>query len=252
MKIHVCGDAAKPKVILLHPMLFCGKGMKMLLPDSMAEDYFFIIPDLSGHGEDETDFVSALSDAKFLKAYLVEWGYTDIYLLFGMSLGAVTALELYALGEIEYESVWLDGCSTYESSRVLVWILKKLFLKKHKKTLCDPIRTRKKMIEIYGENSGPFMAEGFLKISEKSVDNVVHACGFVHLPDLSPEESTKFTFEYGEKDMNRRRSERLITERYPKARFIIRRDCGHCQYLSQNPEAFAEIFGVSRKHMPRC
>ena len=48
-------NSEKNKVVLLvHPMLSSAQGIKQLLSDQMGNEYRYLIPDLSAHGEAAT------------------------------------------------------------------------------------------------------------------------------------------------------------------------------------------------------
>ena len=102
MVIKEYGNPQGKVLLLLHPMLADGKTMTTLIGNSLQK-YRVISPDLSGHGEDKGDFISAEEEARTLLAYLKEQNIFKIELLFGASLGARVGLELFFEKSIEIE-----------------------------------------------------------------------------------------------------------------------------------------------------
>lgn len=73
MVIHDINQNKREVILLIHPMNFSGK----MMMDSMAKElgcaYRYIVPDLSGHGEEKDDpYVSIAEEAATLAHYLKE------------------------------------------------------------------------------------------------------------------------------------------------------------------------------------
>lgn len=240
MKIHEYGNPDNPKIILLHPMLASASIMKSLIADNMIGDYFYIIPNLSGHGEDKTEFISAESEAIYLKKYLSNKGYTKIKLLLGFSLGAVVALQLYGISnEIDYETVHLDGCSLYEKAKYLSKIITFVLLGKQRKARKNLEAAKEKMSEIFGHEHGEDLAIKFISMSRESIKNCVRACSFVKIPEIPEKDRKSFFFEYGEKEFNKRKSQQMIQSRLSGVHCTIRKGYGHCEYLVRESRDYA-------------
>ena len=63
MKINVTGNEELPKIVCVHPMLGSSGGVLDILKDLKGE-YCIIAPDMSAHGSDTEDFISAKEEAK--------------------------------------------------------------------------------------------------------------------------------------------------------------------------------------------
>ena len=64
MRIHDIHKEQEKVVLLLHPMLANAQMMQKLLADPMGNNFRYLIPDFSGHGEAaDTDYESAAKEA---------------------------------------------------------------------------------------------------------------------------------------------------------------------------------------------
>ena len=93
MKINEYGNRDKPHIILIHGMWMCHE---LMLPyvAPFKDDYHIIAPDLTGHGNDKGQFISAEKDAEELASWLSANGMREIDLMFSSSLGGVVAMYL--------------------------------------------------------------------------------------------------------------------------------------------------------------
>ena len=109
-------------MLLIHPMLASSESMRRYLVENILKEtneYRFIIPDLSGHGEAMNEvYVSAAEEVRILTQYLLEHGVTKIDLGFAASLGGVVLFEILNRGEIRFRRLFFEGVSFYENSRL--------------------------------------------------------------------------------------------------------------------------------------
>lgn len=77
----------KETILLIHPMLSSAQGMKSLIADQMGQEFRYIIPDLSAHGQSaSTIYESALKESQMIYEYLKDHHIKDLRLAFGASL----------------------------------------------------------------------------------------------------------------------------------------------------------------------
>ena len=109
-------------MLLIHPMLASNEAMRSYLVENILKEineYRFIIPDLSGHGEAADEiYESAAEEARMLSKYLLEHGLSEVDLGFAASLGGVVLFEMLNLGEIKFKRLFFEGVSFYESSKL--------------------------------------------------------------------------------------------------------------------------------------
>lgn len=239
MVIKEYGNPQGKILLLLHPMLADGKTMTSLIENSI-EKYRIISPDLSGHGEDEGDFISAETEARTLLTYLKEKNIREIKLLFGASLGARIGLELLAEKSINFKHIVFEGAPFFKNMPVLKKLVVVVFLKKQRKVRKYPERAIEKMKDIYGI-FGESMAKSLASMSKMSIKNIVSACCSYEFPPYDEELQKKVLLAFGSRDGDYKQRKK-IEKSYPKMHFWVHEGYGHCQYLVRFPDKyFAEL-----------
>ena len=80
MHIHTHGSKGDPVIIILHPMGITGEKMYEVVGTKFRGEYYFITPDMGGHGSEKRKFRSARAEAAALHNYLQQKGLTQIRL----------------------------------------------------------------------------------------------------------------------------------------------------------------------------
>ena len=71
--------------------------------------------------------------------------------------------------------------------------------------------------------------------------NICHDCSFVHLTRLDSEMQRNTIFAYGEKEFDLKNSRKVCAARYPEAQLKVWKGLNHCQRISGDSEAYAEM-----------
>lgn len=249
MVIHDLYPEKSKVILLIHPMLASSESMKRYLVENIlkvTDEYRFIIPDLSGHGEAAGEvYESAAEEARILTQYLLEHGITKIDFGFAASLGGVVLFEVLKYSEIRFNRLFFEGVSFYENSRLGGFLMTKIMLMKQKKGLKDPKLAVRKMSKMFGDQAGAMMAERFLKMDPRSIKNIVRDCSNVRLPKMDVEMQRACVFSYGEKDSDLRLAKRKIPKMYPEARLVVDEGYGHCERMVK------DVAGYVRRVMGR-
>ena len=245
MVIHDLYPEKSKVMLLIHPMLASSESMRTFLVENILKEtneYRFIIPDLSGHGEAAGEiYESAAEEARILTQYLLEHGITKIDLGFAASLGGVVLFEILNVGEIKFKRLFFEGVSFYEKSRLGGFIMTKIMLVKQKKGLKDPKLAVRKMSKMFGGQAGEVMAERFLKMDPRSIKNIVRDCSNVRLPKMDVEMQRACVFSYGEKDSDLRLAKRKIPKMYPVASLMVDERYGHCERMVKDAEGYVRV-----------
>ena len=240
----------KSKVILLiHPMLASSESMRRYLVENILKEtneYRFIIPDLSGHGEVMNEvYVSAAEEARMLTQYLLEHGVTKIDLGFAASLGGVVLFEILNRRKIKFRRLFFEGVSFYENAKLGGFLMTKIMLAKQKKGLKNPKVAVEKMSRMFGSQAGEVMAERFLKMDPLSIKNIVRDCSNVRLPKMDAEIQKSCVFSYGKKDSDLRLARRKIPKMYLDVKLVVDEGYGHCERMVKDAEGYARrVMGV--------
>ena len=212
----------KETILLIHPMLSSAQGMKSLIADQMGQEFRYIIPDLSAHGQSaSTIYESALKESQMIYEYLKDHHIKDLRLAFGASLGGVVLLKLLKYKDIGFGTRYL-------------------LLQKHRKAIRNIDLAVRKMVSLYGEK-GVMMADSFIAMDEESIKHISHDCAFVDLPNLTPEEQKSCVFFYGSKEFDLIAAKKVLPQKYPQAKFHIWQGYGHCRKITENPRAYSKI-----------
>ena len=249
MVIHDLYPEKSKVMLLIHPMLASSESMRRYLVENILKEtneYRFIIPDLSGHGEAAGEkYESAAEEARVLVQYLLEHGVREVDLGFAASLGGVVLFEMLNLGEIKFKRLFFEGVSFYERAKLGGFLMTKIMLAKQKKGLRNPKLAVEKMSKMFGSRAGKVMAERFLRMNPLSVNNIVRDCSNVRLPKMDMEMQKSCVLSYGEKDSDLRLARRKIPKMYPEARLVVDEGYGHCERMVKDAARYAKrMMGV--------
>ena len=175
MKMHLIEPNActedTPTVLLIHPMLSSAEGMKTVLVSNIGNDLRYLVPDLAAHGEeDATEYVSVSQEAAQIHDWLLEHDITHLSLGFGASLGGVVLSELLKFPDLSFDHLFFEGTSFWTGgflASALEFMLKKVFLAKHRKAIADPELSVQKMEQLYGKVAAKPMSEHFIAMSDQ-------------------------------------------------------------------------------------
>ncbi len=230
-------------------MLASSEPMRRYLVENILKEtneYRFIIPDLSGHGEAMNEvYVSAAEEVRVLTQYLLKHGVSEVDLGFAASLGGVVLFEILNRREIKFRRLFFEGVSFYENAKLGGFLMTKIMLAKQKKGLKNPKLAVEKMSRMFGSQAGEVMAERFLRMNPLSIKNIVRDCSNVRLPEMNAEMQKSCVFSYGENDSDLRLARRKIPKRYPEAKLVVDKGYGHCEKMIKDAEGYVRrVIGV--------
>ena len=249
MVIHDLYPEKSKVMLLIHPMLASSESMRRYLVENILKEtneYRFIIPDLSGHGEAAGEiYESAAEEARVLVQYLLERGLSEVDLGFAVSLGGVVLFEILNRRKIKFRRLFFEGVSFYENAKLGGFLMTKIMLVKQKKGLKNPKLAVRKMSKMFGSQAGVVMAERFLKMDPLSIKNIVRDCSNVRLPKMDAETQRSCVFSYGKKDSDLRLAKRKIPKMYPDVKLVVDKGYGHCEKMVKDAEGYVRrVIGV--------
>ena len=245
MKMHLiepktCTQST-PTVLLIHPMLSSAEGMQTVLVSNMGDDLRYLVPDLAAHGEeDATEYISASQEAAQIHDWLLEHDITHLSLGFGASLGGVVLCELLKFNDLAFDHLFFEGTSFWTGgvlASAMEFMLKKVFLAKHRKAIADPKLSVQKMEQLYGKVAAKPMSEHFIAMSDQSIQNIIHDC----LPTLNSDIQRRCIFTYGEKDFDLKRARKVLPKVYPNATLTIWQCYDHCERMTSDSAAYGQM-----------
>lgn len=225
MVIHEYGDSSLPKIVLLHPMLAdarCARGgSRRVWKRQTGGRYTFRL------FEKERIHGAGAADGSVSRRT-------------GGNVSAGT-------GDISCKTAVFEGVPLYENAWVICKLMKFGFLKKHRKAVRMPLAEMKKSMTTRYGVFGDAMAENFVKMSKKSLVNVVKDCSDFPFPSLPEAVQRRIYIEVGSKDMNCKQNPTIL-KHYPSVHIQVREGYGHCMYLSEH---YAEYGKLLESYMSR-
>lgn len=158
----------------------------------------------------------------------------------GASIGGQVGMYLLGQGDISCKTAVFEGVPLYENAWLIYKFMKFGFLKKHRKAVQMPLAEVKKSMSARYGVFGDVMAENFVKMSEKSLINVVRDCSDFPFPPLPEAVQRRIFLEVGSKDINCRQN-KTIWKHYPGVHIQVREGYGHCMYLSEHYAEYGKL-----------
>ena len=231
----------KRTVLFIHPMLSSAEGMKVQLADNLGSDLRYIIPDLSAHGKSiDKTYHTSKEEAEEIYKYLKSHGIKELELAYGASLGGVILLQLLRYKDLKIKKVIFEGCSLWQNSWIQEFLIKKVFIKKHRKAVENRELAVKKLTKLYGEKAS-VMADTFIAMNKESILNIIHDCAFVELPVLTEAEQRKCLFTYGSKEFDLKSANKFLPKNYPHANLKLWDGYGHCTKITRDNAAYCDF-----------
>ena len=242
MIMHDWNIDRKDAVLIIHPMGASAENMKKLLIDRMGDGLRYIVPDLSAHGEAaESTYENADKEAEEICSYLRGNDLLKLKLAYGASLGGVILLRLIGKKDVEADHCFFEGTSFLTDSAFFEKFNSFVFLKMRSKGLKKPESLVKIMEKSNGKEFGKDFADHLTAMSEASIRNMVHDCGYVVLPKLNSEKQSRCIFAYGSKETNYKKAKKLIPEMYPDAKLCVWEGYSHCGRLMLDTDQYAAM-----------
>ena len=234
MRFQTYGDKNNRAVLLIHTLFTSADFFAPITP-VLANDYYVIVPTLSGHYENST-FISTDDEIRQIKEFLSENNITSLYAVAGFSLGGNIAYEFFCNNVEMIEKAIFDSAPLFN----LPSFVKNHFLKSYSKCL-KKIKSGKydveKELNKYFNGMGEYQKDIAPVVSQESLNNLIGSCYNTKVHKLSQDELKKVTFIYGSKDVAR-----LCKVRLKKYNIRKMKGYGHCGFYRENPVEWAKQF----------
>ena len=197
MKFQTLGNPNSPLIFMLTGSFCPSSGLKYLY-EKLKDDYCLILPEYNGHYENST-FTTRQNEAKEVVEYIQKQNIHTIKMIYGQSMGAEIAIELFKQLEktnINVDYCFLDGAPCIK----LPYLYKKFMhfkfnqiLKMMKKKEVDQIlnmKLIKKIARGNTENLRPMIEPMALIaqfLTKESVKNATECCYTYDFPSFDKE-----------------------------------------------------------------
>ena len=234
MRFQTFGDKNNKAVLLIHTLFTSADFFAPIMP-LLANDYYVIVPTLSGHYENST-FISTDDEIRQIKEFLSENYIMSLYAVAGFSLGGNIAYEFFCNNVEMIEKAVIDSAPLFNFPK----IVKNHYLKSYTKCL-KRIKSGKydaaKELNKYFNGMGEYQKNIAPIFSQESLNSLVGSCFDTRVYNLPQNEKNKITFIYGSKDIAR-----LCKVRLKKYNIRKMKGYGHCGFYRENPVEWAKQF----------
>ena len=242
MKFQTLGNPNSPLIIMLTRSFCPSSGLKYLY-EKLKDDYCLILPEYNGHYENST-FTTRQNEAKEVVEYIQKQNIHTIKMIYGQSMGAEIAIELFKQLEktnINVDYCFLDGAPCIK----LPYLYKKFMhfkfnqiLKMMKKKEVDQIlnmKLIKKIARGNTENLRPMIEPMALIaqfLTKESVKNETECCYTFDFPSFDKETQNKMYFFYGKEEKAYKTCYSGVKKAYLQANSIFKEGYGHLMYFN--------------------
>lgn len=234
MRFQTFGDKNNKAVLLIHTLFTSADFFAPIMP-LLANDYYVIVPTLSGHYENST-FISTDDEIRQIKEFLSENYIMSLYAVAGFSLGGNIAYEFFCNNVEMIEKAVIDSAPLFNFPK----IVKNHYLRSYTKCL-KRIKSGKydaaKELNKYFNGMGEYQKNIAPIVSQVSLNSLVGSCFDTRVYYLPQNEKNKITFIYGSKDIAR-----LCKVRLKKYNIRKMKGYGHCGFYRENPVEWAKQF----------
>ncbi|MEF2616259.1 hypothetical protein [Faecalibacillus faecis] len=251
MKFQTLGNPNSPLIIMLTGSFCPSSGLKYLY-EKLKDDYCLILPEYNGHYENST-FTTRQNEAKEVVEYIQKQNIHTIKMIYGQSMGAEIAIELFKQLEktnINVDYCFLDGAPCIK----LPYLYKKFMhfkfnqiLKMMKKKEVDQIlnmKLIKKIARGNTENLRPMIEPMALIaqfLTKESVKNETECCYTFDFPSFDKETQNKMYFFYGKEEKAYKTCYSGVKKAYLQANSIFKEGYGHLMYSIKKTDDYIEI-----------
>lgn len=245
MKIHEFGKENKETLLLIHPSVVKWDYFENVIP-LLEKNYHLLVPALPGYDfEDNSDFTSVEQIALELNTWLKEEGYTELYAVYGCSMGGSIAL-MVTLGQmIEIKHCIMDGGITpYQ----LPWIVTRFIaLKDYLMMMLGRIGgvallEKAFATDDYSKEDLQYISDVLRHCSRKTLWRTFDSCNNYKVPKPIPEINTYIHYWYTDGEEKERKLDIDYMKRnFPQTKFEVLPKLGHAGLVLLKPELFVEM-----------
>ncbi|MDE7300679.1 MAG: hypothetical protein K2N47_00770 [Clostridia bacterium] len=237
MKIETFGDKSKPAFVAIHPMFTGGFFIDKLI-EICGDDYYFIVPTMSGHYEN-SEYVSREDEENTIAEFLKSNGIEKVAVLLGFSLGGNMAFDMYAQNLVNADKVIIDSAPLFNFPKIIRNYFHNRYKRCLKKIKTNGADVAKELNKCFN-GMGEVQKDVAPTVSFESLKNLVVGCFGVEVPKMSEEKQSAIIFVYGSKDEAKLCLSRV--RKYKKARIVSLKGYRHCGLYQSNATEYVEKF----------
>ena len=243
MEILEYGNRENKKIILIHgfesPYQIWDEYIKYY-----EKDYHIIVPILPGHNPKQKEEFNSFEDIinEFEEYYISRYG-TNVYAIYGMSIGGILASKLWENKKLNFKNVILESSPLMSSNKFITKILIYSYLiLTHKTQKRDKKTINKAINSIITKDKLDYLLELIDNISDKTIENYLKEIGKYKLSNNIDTPNTKIYYYHGTKinEMLAKKTAKYISKNYINSKVICFKGKGHCEDSLLNPNKMIE------------
>ena len=129
MFFHTFGDVAHPTILLIHGVWMPWSAWMPQI-EALQDCYYVVVPALDAHDENQQSELHSIGEeASAIVEYFLAQQVSEIYAIYGLSMGEAIAYTIAIDGRLKIEHLMLDGAPLVSSFKLLVWMMKHQYIK---------------------------------------------------------------------------------------------------------------------------
>ena len=245
MNIHEFGKENTETILLIHPSVVKWDYFENVIP-LLQKKYHLLVPALPGYDfENDSDFTSVEQIAAELNNWFKTEGYTELYAVYGCSMGGSIALMMSLGQKIKIKHCIMDGGITpYQ----LPWIVTRFIaLKDYLMMMIGraggvTLLEKAFATDDYSKEDLQYVADVLKHCSKKTLWRTFDSCNNYKVPAPVPEINTQIHYWYAQNEEKERRQDiNYMKNRFPQTEFQILPELGHGGLVLLRPALFMEM-----------
>ena len=241
MEFAAYGDKNSRAIIFVHGSCTTAETCYSKLAETMKNDFYCILCKLDGHYDGSEDFISLTAEAEQIEKYIGDGFGGHVYALIGLSLGSTICVRMLERNRISAEKVILDGACVQNKGR---------FYADMSAFMCNIgisyIRRGgsipDKLVEmVFGKGNTSVVSMMYEGSSKATVKNVCKQVYCYKIGSGLSDCGSSVVCIRGEFEPIPKESFRLLSEHLKNIREIIIPNCGHVQYLNEQPQKYLDM-----------
>lgn len=245
VNIHEFGKENQEAILLIHPSVVKWDYFESVIP-LLQENYHLLVPALPGYDfENDSDFTGVEQIASELNVWLKAEGYTELYAVYGCSMGGSIAL-MVALGQtVKIKHCVMDGGITpYQ----LPWLVTRVIaLKDYLMMMLGraggvALLEKAFATDQYSKEDLQYVADVLRHCSRKTIWRTFESCNNYKVPEPAPKLDTQIHYWYAKGEEKERKQDiNYMKRKFPQTEFEVLPALGHAGLALLRPKLFAEM-----------
>lgn len=245
VNIHEFGKENQETILLIHPSVVKWDYFENVIP-LLQENYHLLVPALPGYDfENDSDFTGVEQIASELNAWLKAKGYTELYAVYGCSMGGSIALMVALEQMVKIKHCVMDGGITpYQ----LPWLVARVIaLKDYLMMMLGraggvALLEKAFATDQYSKEDLQYVADVLRHCSRKTIWRTFESCNNYKVPEPAPKLDTQIHYWHAKGEEKERKQDiNYMKRKFPQTEFEVLPALGHAGLALLRPKLFAEM-----------